>query len=310
LRETPVWQWGWLKPFFWSAMQTLNGKVTRVFYPKSPTPGFHVLLLEVARSSAKAVGNMTWTPDEGEMLEFKGNWGTCKRGDRQFEFREVVPYIPEDPRALLAYACEQTKGIGPAIESRIWDEWAEQWREDMKPDVVKGLGGEIYNALVRTVASLSLHEEKAKIVSSLMGLSCTARVAAEAWEKWEQSAHQVVTGNCYRLTEISGVGFKWVDEFVRPQCGIASDDPRRMLAATEYAAAQATENDTVFSRSDLHRAVTGLLGMGFEAQLQAAYHELLGSGYLREFPQAPGAVAVGLYADAEARIWEYANAPA
>lgn len=290
-------------------MIVLTGKVTRVIWPKTPAAGFHVLKLSVSGISgtAKAVGEVSWTPKVDESLELEGDWGTDKTGDKQFEFKSVTPWVPEDPRAMLTYACDLAKGVGPAMETLIWEAWGADWMSLADAGTVKGLRGEKYKSFRDVISRLTLEAERAKIVSSLISHGCTTRVAAEAWERWNTAAMNVVSGNPFTLTEISGVGFVWVDEHVRTSFDIPPDDPRRIDAAVYYFATRAVDSNTVFSVSSMIAEAAAVLGQNYQTLIQVAFNQALESGALRQFPDVPGIAALASHATAEAKIWEYAN---
>ena len=101
----------------------LKAKVERVLFPREGVAGdFYI----IATDAGCCKGTMRWRPEPGEKLAMTGAWGEYK-GSQEFRFKEVWHDIPQDSRSLLHYACELTKGCGPATEEAIWDALGDRW---------------------------------------------------------------------------------------------------------------------------------------------------------------------------------------
>ena len=220
----------------------LKVKVSGVLFPKEEDDRkkrdagerclFYVLDCASDVGAIKAKGELPARPAKGEIYELTGDYVEWN-GERQFRFAAARPYLPVDERSMLAYACELTKGIGPAMEQKIWEACGEKWRE-VGEGVIKGLTAEKVAMLRRTVEELSSRREQAEAISWMMQHGLSVHLAQVAWDAWRDRTVATVRGNCYALCDLPNYGFSHIDGDIRRSFGIADDDPRRLTAAVRH----------------------------------------------------------------------------
>jgi len=282
-------------------MTRLSTIITRVAYP--PITDRDATWFILATTRGTCVGSMSWRPKEGDALILEGEWG-ARLGMKQFKFKSAMIDIPTSPRDQLHYVVTRTVGLGPAMESIIWDFAKDKWK-DIKPDTLPKLKGKVYEEFRNQIAALEQDSDKVAAIAFLMGKSCTQNMACAAWEKWEKETLGVVTANPYQLAELANYGFSHVDGDVRRAFGIGDQDERRIKAAVVYSINKLTKRSTVVTWLAVLNECFTLVGFQNE-RLNRFLRELVEDGTLYWFG---GSKSVALMRDwrDEVSIWEFVN---
>lgn len=279
----------------------LKARVDRVLFPREGVPGdFYI----IATDAGCCKGAMRWRPEPGEKLAMTGAWGEYK-GSQEFRFKEVWHDIPQDSRALLHYACELTKGCGPATEDAIWETLGDRWPE-IAADEVPKMRGAVLTAFRDTVTRLELEKEKTDACAWLISNGATRNMAEAAWAKWNEKTVGIVTGNCYRLADLPNYSFADIDAEIRRKFGIEDLDPRRIRAAVAYFMAQLADGPTAVPWWALKEKVIGATGLPL-AHVNAAVAQMFKDGDLHPFCETQH-IALRADFENEEMIWKYAQA--
>lgn len=283
----------------------LKAKVERVRFPREGVPGdWYILEMDTGAGTMTCKGPMRWRPEPGENLAMTGEFGEYK-GQQEFKFKEVWHDIPQDSRSLLHYACELTKGCGPATEEAIWDALAEDWPR-ISSDQVPKMKGAVLNAFRDTITRLELEKEKTDACAWLIAQGATRNMAETAWAKWGEKTVGVVTGNCYKLADLTGYSFKDVDTDIRRRFGIEDMDARRIRAAVVYFMAQLADGPTAVPWWALKEKIIGATGLPL-AHVNGVVAQMFKDGDLHPFA-ATQHIALRVDFENESMIWEYAKA--
>lgn len=219
--------------------EIITAVVTRVIYCKEDSDWY---ILGTDKGTAKGV--VLFHTKEGDMLQLEGYWQTSKfDGKEEFVFKTALLSIPDDPRALLHYAVELTKGMGEAAKDKIWEAYGEQWQKEKELEGVLGLSRQARINWQETLRFLEDHVAQRQAISFLLSKSCTLNMATVAWTRWREKTISLVSDDCYRLAELPNYGFTSVDAEIRKSFGIKDGDPRRLDAALLYVLGQLTEQD-------------------------------------------------------------------
>lgn len=287
--------------------ETLDVVVNRVCFPREGATGdsrWHIL----ATDKGTAKGEMSWRPSEGERLTLSGCWSVYL-GSREFKFTIALPNIPVDQRDALHYAAERTLGIGPALEQAIWDARGGHWQE-IGPGEVKRLDGELYLRFRETIDALCRESEKSTAIAWLIGRGATVALACAAWDAWGLQTMGVVQADPYRLDELPGYGFGFVDKGIRRVFEIGDADPRRIRAAIRYAMGQfADDGHTAVSWESLRDRANEVLGGIWSQSLADHVRAMFDDGTLRPWT-ASRRVSLGRDAEAAEDIWRLASTKA
>lgn len=242
-------------------VETLDVVVERIPYPKpnplgeDGDPLFYILVTD--RGTCK--GQLSWRPFDGERLTLSGNW-KAYNGQLEFAFTAAVPNLPVDPRDSLHYAVERTLGMGPALEQAIWDKRGEEWAK-IEAGEIKRLDGKLFAAWTETCGKLLREKEKSEAVAWMIGRGATVAVATLAWDKWSTQTRSVVSSDPYRLDELPGYGFSYVDRSVRHAFQVGDSDTRRIRAAIRYSMTSfADDGHSAVRYQDVHDKANEILG--------------------------------------------------
>lgn len=231
----------------------ISAKVERILYPREVNEfevknisTFYILRVELNGRNEVAKGKMSNMPRQGERFCFEGKWEVSRySGGMEFLFFHYSIDLPTDERSLLRLACEMTKGIGVALETKIWETLGENWRKIKYSDNIRGLTPAILSRLQETIEELNNQRERTSTVAWLMSVGCTVKMSEAAYDKWGTKTAVRVKEDPYLLAELPNYGFKDVDEHVRDKFGIGTNDVRRVRAAIIYYVKQLTISDTV-----------------------------------------------------------------
>lgn len=283
----------------------LKAKVERVRYPREGVESdWYIIEVDTGSGTVNAKGKMRWRPEPGEKLAMTGEFGEYK-GQQEFKFKEVWHDIPQDSRALLHYACELTKGCGPATEEAIWDTLGESWPR-ISADEVPKMKGAVLNAFRETITRLELEKEKTDACAWLISMGATRNMAESAWSKWNEKTVGMVTADCYKLAGLPNYSFKDVDLEIRKRFGIEDLDARRIRAAVVYFMAQLADGPTAVPWWALKEKVIGATGLPL-ANVNAVVAQMFRDGDLHPFCDTQH-IALRADFDNEQMIWEYAKA--
>ncbi len=285
-------------------MAELKVKVEAVLYPKQGAESEWKIIKTEANGVIK--GNLSWTPEPGELLLIEGNYGTYQ-GKSEFKFTSARAFVPVDPRDQLHYLCEITPGFGQSMEQRIWDAWGELWSEKAEPGIVKGLKGERFDNFCNALDNIKLKREESEAVTWLMSIGCTINAAQKAWERWGKQAIGVVKADCYSLADLPHYGFVYVDKSIRHAFQISDTDPRRIRVGIFYSIKQLTEQgSTLVNWYALKDEITRNLGaMGVEL-INEQVRRMFDLGELVAFKRNYDLATAEDYEN-EKIIWEFVN---
>jgi len=282
-------------------MPEIKVKVDRVYHPPEGQEGDWFAF---ATDKGSVSGKMSWRPEPKEILLLEGKPGVYQ-GRPTFKFTSARAYVPIDPRDQLRYVCEVTTGFGVAMEDRIWETWGEDWQEKLKPEIVKGLKGQKFDAFLHSLEDFKTKREKAEAVAWMMGKGATVTLAQAAWKKWEKEVIGVVKSDCYRLADLPDFGFSNVDKVIRHNFGISDTDDRRIKAAVIYGLKQLTESgSTLINWFALKDRVFEIVGGMHLALINNCVRIMFEEGTLVPFPETQD---IALHRDHEnaAIIWEF-----
>lgn len=238
-------------------VQTVKATVSRVIYPredaeKSVTNGkavFTVMLTDIG----KAVGMLPFRPAPGVRLSLTGSWEAW-HGERNFKFSRCTQDIPQDPHALLEYVCSVGKGLGPKTAEKVWAAHGEKWQEN-----IDACAPATAAALRRTLDVLGANRARLDLAVYCLKIGFSPSVARKAWEAWKDNALATISANPYLVASLPGCGFKAADK-AREHFGIGLEDPRRAIAAVDYAVSTAMEQsgDSIVQREAVYNMMREL----------------------------------------------------
>lgn len=198
----------------------------------------------------KVKGGMPFCPMPGQVLNLTGEW-EIYHGNREFKFWRVSQDVPRDPKVLLEYVCKVGKGLGPKTAEKLWQDYGAEWQRhlDEMPQSTSII-------LTRTLNALDANQAKLDLVLYCIKIGGSPAIADKAWHAWKENAIATINANPYALAALPGIGFKTADS-LRGKFGIGDLDPRRALAAIDFAVTDLMESsgNSIVARDSLYSAI-------------------------------------------------------
>lgn len=255
-------------------------------------------------STLPIVGFLSHRPQLGERLVITGKY-TQYQGIKQFSFDYAEPVLALNYREMLHYAAERTNGIGDVIEQAIWDRYGENWSTEIKPNDVKGLTQDKFDALMLTLTAMENAKDRTKTISWLLSHKLTINFAEKAFVEFGAETINIVNANCYNLAQIDGYGFTTIDNGIRQTFGVDDFSPLRLEAGIIYTMKQLTERgDTLIDWNNLANEAQNTLKNASLEIISQTVGNLFTKGFLMGFPQIKK-IALAAHYKAEKCIFDF-----
>ena len=225
---------------------TLLGSVERIRFRADDT-GYSVLVVQPDGEYPPlvVVGYLS-SIQEGERIEFEGEWKEHPRFGRQFQATASKQIIPTTAEGIEKFLASGTvKNIGPALAKRIVARFGEESLEVIENEPrrlleISGLGEKKLTGMVESWQSQS---EIKEVMLFLQNHDVPLHMAEKVYRAYGSAAIQVLREDPYRLaTDIFGVGFRTADR-VAQKIGVPTDSPRRCEAGAFYVLNRLGESD-------------------------------------------------------------------
>ncbi len=225
---------------------TLVGTVDRIRFRAEDT-GYTVLVVQPDGDfpAIAVVGHLS-SINEGERVEFEGEWKEHPRFGRQFHAAISKPIIPTTAEGIEKFLASGTvKNIGPALAKRIVSKFGEDSLDiiDNEPRRLLEIHGLGEKKLVGLVESWKSQSEIKEVMLFLQEHDVPLHMAAKIYRAYASAAIQILREDPYRLaTDIYGVGFRTADRIAQ-KLGMPFDSPSRCAAGAVYVLNQLGETD-------------------------------------------------------------------
>ncbi|MDB4403249.1 hypothetical protein N9204_00275 [bacterium] len=247
-------------------------------------------------------GVIPWEVKENDRVKINGD---KKRSDYngaiEIAFTECQIDIPEDSRALLAYAVSQTKGLGASKEEAIWAKYGKEWKT-VKTLEIKGINDDIQWAWTDTLSRLKHQAGMTQGMAFLISHGCTQNMSEQAWKLWEENTVSTVQADPYALADLPRYGFVQIDSAIRRSFGIEDTDDRRRDAATLYAIKKNGDSgNTAIEKGNVADLIRDMGIPLDEAELTACFERLT---FAKKIYDGGGFVCLLTDWENENAIWE------
>ena len=225
---------------------TLVGTVERIRFRAEDT-GYSVLVVQPDGDfpAIAVVGHLS-SINEGERVEFEGEWKEHPRFGRQFQAAISKPIIPTSAEGIEKFLASGTvKNIGPALAKRIVTQFGEESLDIIENEPrrlleIHGLGEK---KLVGLVESWKSQSEVKEVMLFLQEHDVPLHMAEKIYRAYGSTATRILREDPYRLaTDIYGVGFHTADRIAQ-KMGVPFDSPSRCAAGAVYVLNQLGETD-------------------------------------------------------------------
>lgn len=190
----------------------------------------------------------------GIEILLRGSWSANPRYGRTLEVSSHEIIVPRNEQGFLEYIDFLRVGIGKTRAKALYAAYREGiWEAlESEPEKAASLSGIPLESIER-LRDARKHTQIQRDLCRLFGrnLELTPARTQEIALKAGTDAAEWILENPYRLTEISGFGFKAVDRFAL-HLGIAPDAPARLAAGIEYCLADAaSRGNTCIPKNEL-----------------------------------------------------------
>ena len=201
-------------------------------------------------------------------VDLKGRWETSRYG-MQYAVSSFVEITPTSKDGIINYLSSGLiKGIGPKTAKIIVDKFGGDTFEiiENSPEKLLGISGVTKNKLNDIIESYNRNRSFREIMTVLTPFGVSAAKAVKIYETFGTGALSILKNNPFRLCEISGFGFKTVDEIAK-KTGCNPGDPLRIRGAVTYALdAGAVEGHLYLDSGDLYKRAGKLLNEGLDGE--------------------------------------------
>ena len=233
-------------------METIKGYIDHIIY-RNADNGYTVMELVSDGEEITCVGSLP-DLDEGENVEFEGEYSEHALYGQQFSVTSYRVLTPEDASSMERYlASGIIRGIGATLASRIVKKFGDDTFRiiEEEPERLAEIKG-ISERIAREIA-MQFEEKKgmrdALIYLQKYGISNT--LAIRIYKNYGAALYGVMNENPYRLAEeVDGIGFKIADEIAR-KIGFHSDSDHRIRSGILYTLYKSVNDGNCYLPVDL-----------------------------------------------------------
>jgi len=194
-------------------------------------------------------------------VDFEGEWEKSQYG-QQFKVDTYTERAPQTKDGVIAYLSSGLiKGIGPKTAKVIVDKFGQDTLEiiDKEPKRLLEIRGISEAKLEKIVKAISENQELKEIITYLGPYGVSNKKIAKIYKTFGNETMQIISKSPFRLCEISGFGFRTVDEIAKKtNCNM--DDKLRIKAGINCALDDAEANGHLFlPEPELNDAVYKIL---------------------------------------------------
>lgn len=194
-------------------------------------------------------------------VDFEGEWEKSQYG-QQFKVDTYTEKAPQTKDGVIAYLSSGLiKGIGPKTAKVIVDKFGQDTLEiiDKEPKRLLEIRGISEAKLEKIVKAISENQELKEIITYLGPYGVSNKKIAKIYKTFGNETMQIISKSPFRLCEISGFGFRTVDEIAKKtNCNM--DDKLRIKAGINCALDDAEANGHLFlPEPELNDAVYKIL---------------------------------------------------
>jgi exodeoxyribonuclease V alpha subunit len=228
-------------------MESIRGTITKFVY-KHPTSGWKVAKFKPSDGTPEfdIKGEIAESNLDFE-LTIKGDWvenGTYGRG---FQVNNCIRIPPTTSEALQQWLVSNIKGIGAGMAKKIFEKFGTELRNVIETDPaqlaeIKGLTKATALNINMTWIADALDREVQLILSQG---NISDKLSKKVIKEYGTDSVQVIQDNPYKLTKVSGIGFKTADKMALGM-GWSEQRPERLDAAISFLLFEAYDNGHSF----------------------------------------------------------------
>lgn len=233
----------------------------KVISARAYANNWHIVKCRQGESDFTAVGLLLLDglSLEGLFVNMVGHWDSHPVHGKQFKFESVVPEGSE----LFFFLSRVVKGIGEKLAQSLISEIGEEELVrilDESPETLlsaKGIGPQKLQTITESWKSF----RPVKALSDYLSpYGVTPNLVMRIFNHFGENALKLIRENVFRMTQVSGIGFKKADD-VALKLGVQPHDPYRICACIKYVLSSLADDkgDTLASPQEvIEKAVVEL----------------------------------------------------
>ncbi len=244
-------------------MKQINGYVENITY-RNEDNGYTVLTLSYGKKDIKCTGNFGYI-SEGEYLEIEGEEVFHDIYGEQIKVTSYKVIPATDELSLRKYlGSGAIKGLGAVLADRIVDKFGKDTLRIVEEEPERL--AEIRGITIRKAMDICQQVEEKKdmrdVMIFLQGYGISPTLSNKIYTMYGLKVYDIIKTNPYKLADdLSGVGFKTVDEIAR-RAGVEVNASVRIKSGMCYALSEASlSGHTYLPKDKLVESTVNLLGL-------------------------------------------------
>lgn len=231
-------------------MDSITGKMTRIVW-RSPKDGFKI-------AKFRQTGTDSDFSIKGELAEsnldieteIRGSWVENGSYGREFHVNNMIRNVPKKPQDVAEWIVKRKLGIGPTTVAKMLATFGDKFGyviefEHEKLTEFRGVNKE----KAQKASTTWIEEKDERELLILLGNEISDKIAKKVIKRYPINTIQIIEDNPYKLTEVSGIGFKTADR-IAMGFGWSVQRPERIDYALTFILNEAVSNGHSF----LHKA--------------------------------------------------------
>lgn len=255
-------------------MESIKGTITKFVY-KHPGSGWKIAKFKPADGSEEIgiKGEIAESNLEFD-IEIRGEWVENGTYGREFHVANCIRQAPTSAEAIQQWLVSTNiKGVGPGTAKKIVETFGTETRKTIELD--PGKLAEIRGITKATALKINMEwiadSVKREVVLLLASSNLSDKLATKVIRTYGQNSVQIIQDNPYKLTNVSGIGFKTADKMALGM-GWSVQRPERIDSALTYLLEQGvSQGHSFMHKSELIDQVCRLA----EVEGEAGQTELL-----------------------------------
>ena len=244
-------------------MKQINGYVENITY-RNEDNGYTVLTLSYGKKDIKCTGNLGYI-SEGEYLEIEGEEVFHDIYGEQIKVTSYKVIPATDELSLRKYlGSGAIKGLGAVLADRIVDKFGKDTLRivEEEPERLAEIRGITTRKAMDICQQVEEKKDMRDVMIFLQGYGISPTLSNKIYTMYGLKVYDIIKTNPYKLADdLSGVGFKTVDEIAR-RAGVEVNASVRIKSGMCYALSEASlSGHTYLPKDKLVESTVNLLGL-------------------------------------------------
>lgn len=244
-------------------MKQINGYVENITY-RNEDNGYTVLTLSYGKKDIKCTGNFGYI-SEGEYLEIEGEEVFHDIYGEQIKVKSYKVIPATDELSLRKYlGSGAIKGLGAVLADRIVDKFGKDTLRivEEEPERLAEIRGITTRKAMDICQQVEEKKDMRDVMIFLQGYGISPTLSNKIYTMYGLKVYDIIKTNPYKLADdLSGVGFKTVDEIAR-RAGVEVNASVRIKSGMCYALSEASlSGHTYLPKDKLVESTVNLLGL-------------------------------------------------